>query len=133
MFCKNIVRLAVAEGRHRGIRSLATALFLQIYRFISEKRPKWVSITNGHDRRKLLVYIQNISPLVSFFPPVTTRKNKAGYTATEVACGWAEAIFEVTRPFGQEQRGKKKNHKKVKCDGPTDRRTKRGVESRARD
>ena len=30
-------------------------------------------------------------------------KNKAGYTATEVACGWAGAIFEVTRPFGQGQ------------------------------
>ena len=28
--------------------------------------------------------------------------NKAGYTATEVACGWAGAIFEVTRPFGQQ-------------------------------
>ena len=28
--------------------------------------------------------------------------NKAGYTATEVACGWAGALFEVTRPFGQE-------------------------------
>ena len=30
-------------------------------------------------------------------------ENKAGFTATEVACGWAGAIFEVTRPFGQEQ------------------------------
>ena len=30
-------------------------------------------------------------------------KNKAGYTATEVACGWAGAKFEVTRPFGQER------------------------------
>ena len=30
-------------------------------------------------------------------------RNKAGYTATEVACRWAGAIFEVTRPFGQEQ------------------------------
>ena len=29
-------------------------------------------------------------------------KNKAGYTATEVACGWAGTVFEVTRPFGQE-------------------------------
>ena len=29
------------------------------------------------------------------------------YTATEVACGWAGAIFEVTRPFGQEQRVQK--------------------------
>ena len=30
-------------------------------------------------------------------------KNKPGYTATPVACGWAGTIFEVTRPFGQEQ------------------------------
>ena len=29
------------------------------------------------------------------------RINKAGYTTTEVVCGWAGAIFEVTRPFGQ--------------------------------
>ena len=33
------------------------------------------------------------------------RKNKAGYTATPVASGWAGAIFEVNRAFGQEQRG----------------------------
>ena len=31
------------------------------------------------------------------------RKNKVGYTATQVACGWAGAIFEVIRPFKQEQ------------------------------
>ena len=36
------------------------------------------------------------------------KENKAGYTATEVTCGWAGAKFEVTRPFGQEQWGKKK-------------------------
>ena len=29
--------------------------------------------------------------------------NKAGYTATPVACGWAGAVIEVTRSFGQEQ------------------------------
>ena len=29
--------------------------------------------------------------------------NKAGYTATPVACGWAGAIFEVILSFGQEQ------------------------------
>ena len=34
---------------------------------------------------------------------VDMRENKAGYTATEVVCGWAGAIFEVTRSFGQEQ------------------------------
>ena len=34
---------------------------------------------------------------------LTITDNKAGYTATKVACGWAGAIFEVTRPFGQEQ------------------------------
>ena len=33
---------------------------------------------------------------------VINKTNKAGYTATEVACGWAGAVFEVTRPFGQE-------------------------------
>ena len=32
-----------------------------------------------------------------------TFDNKTGYTATEVACGWAGATFEVTGPFGQEQ------------------------------
>ena len=30
-------------------------------------------------------------------------KNKAGYTATPVACGWAGAVFEVRGAFGQEQ------------------------------
>ena len=31
-------------------------------------------------------------------------KNKAGYTATPVAFGWAGAVIEkVTRRFGQEQ------------------------------
>ena len=34
---------------------------------------------------------------------ILTVKNKARYAATEVACGWAGAIFEVTSPFGQEQ------------------------------
>ena len=37
----------------------------------------------------------------------TIIKNKAGYTATKVACGRAGAIFEVTRPFEQEQRSPK--------------------------
>ena len=59
-------------------------------------------------------------------------ENKAGYTAAEVACGLAGAIFEVTRPFGQEQRGQKhKIIKKVKCDQQTDQPTTRGVESRS--
>ena len=34
---------------------------------------------------------------------VVSYKNKAGYTATPVACGWAGASIEVTRSFGQEQ------------------------------
>ena len=46
-----------------------------------------------------------------------TQKNKARYTATQFACRWAGAIFEVTRLFGQEQCGPKiKIIKKVKCD-----------------
>ena len=29
------------------------------------------------------------------------RRIKAGYRATSVACGWAKAVFEVPRSFGQ--------------------------------
>ena len=29
--------------------------------------------------------------------------NKAGYTATPVACGWAGAIIEISGAFGREQ------------------------------
>ena len=41
------------------------------------------------------------------------RKNKAGYTATPVACGRAGAIFEVSGAFGQE-RYSQKTHKRRK-------------------
>ena len=35
-------------------------------------------------------------------------KNKAKYTASSVACGWAGAVLEkVTRAFGQEQQAQK--------------------------
>ena len=42
------------------------------------------------------------------------KKNKARYTATSVAFGWAGAVFEVTWSFEQEQWGLKpqKNKKK---------------------
>ena len=34
-------------------------------------------------------------------------QNKARYMATKVVCGKAGGIFEVTRPFGQEQCGQR--------------------------
>ena len=40
-------------------------------------------------------------------------KNKAGYTATPVACGWEGAIFEVSGTFGQAQHSQKP-HKRQK-------------------
>ena len=50
--------------------------------------------------------------------------DKAGYTAIPVACGWAGAIVELTRAFGQEQYGQRiKNIRKVKCDRPSNRPT----------
>ena len=66
-------------------------------------------------------------------------RNKAGYTATPVACGWAGAVIEVTRSFGQEQwsqKSQKPKKSKVwrtdgQTDGPMDGPTKRGVESRS--
>ena len=53
-------------------------------------------------------------------------KNKAGYTATLVACGWAGAVLKkVTRASGQEPYAQKaqKRRKSKKGDRPTDRRT----------
>ena len=48
-------------------------------------------------------------------------RNKGGYTATEVACGWAGAIFDVTRSFRQDHYSpRNKIIKKVKHDRPTD-------------
>ena len=40
-------------------------------------------------------------------PKFILSNNKARYTATLVACGWAGAIFELTRTFGQEQYGQR--------------------------
>ena len=53
--------------------------------------------------------------------------NKAGYTATSVACGWAGAVIELLEHLGKSDEAKeRKNIKKVKwgpTDGPTDRPT----------
>ena len=51
--------------------------------------------------------VASLTLQIMIFGCYHTDKNKAGYTATKVACGWAGAIFEVTRPFGQEQWGQK--------------------------
>ena len=66
-------------------------------------------------------------------------ENKAGYTATLFACGWAGAVLEkVTGASGQEpytQKAKKRQKSKKGTDRPTDlptdQPTQRGVESRS--
>ena len=45
--------------------------------------------------------IKDVKKMYNIF--LTFLINKAGYTATPVACGWAGAVIEVTRSFGQEQ------------------------------
>ena len=51
------------------------------------------------------------------------KRNKAGYTATSVACGWAGAVIELLVHFGKSGEAKdRKNIKKVKL-GPTDQPT----------
>ena len=53
----------------------------------------------------------------------TPKSNKAGFTATQVACGWAEAVMEkVTRAFRQEQQAQKAQ-KRQKSKMETDRST----------
>ena len=54
-------------------------------------------------RFKIFRIFQGLANLSLSIEETYISKNKAGYTATEVAWGWAGAIFEVTRPFGQEQ------------------------------
>ena len=68
------------------------------------------------------------NPIISGISPkglCTIKINKAGYTDTPVASGWAGAIFDVDRAFGHEQLAKyRKNIKKQsKMDGPMDRQT----------
>ena len=53
----------------------------------------------------------------------TSYLNKAEYTANEVAFGWAGAIFEVTRPLGQEQWGQRNKTIKKSKVWPTDQAT----------
>ena len=61
----------------------------------------------------LYVFIEkNMGFGVSRF--LNSLENKAGYTATEVTCRWAGAIFEVTRLFGRSSGVKKKIIKKSK-------------------
>ena len=53
----------------------------------------------------------------------TFLSNKAGYTATPVACGWAGAVFELLEHLRRSSEAKdRKNIKKVKW-GPTNRPT----------
>ena len=61
-----------------------------------------------------------------------SNKQKARYTATLVACGWAGAVFEVTRAGVVRQKTEKKTNPKQTDgrDGPTDRH--RGVLSRVK-
>ena len=67
-----------------------------------------------------LLLSSNFSPFKTFFFSINWRsqksaknRNKAGYTATSVACRWAGAIFEVSGAFGQE-RYSQKTHKRWK-------------------
>ena len=67
------------------------------------------------------------SPIALLFPvgqeASTKITNKAGYTATLVACGWAGALLEVTGASGQEpytQKAQQRQKSKKGTDRPTD-------------
>ena len=76
---------------------------------VRKGRGKW-RLTSGEGAENwCTVYHCPIGPLFTQLHNVASaenlrvEKNKAGYTATDVACGWAGAILEVTGTFGQEQ------------------------------
>ena len=56
------------------------------------KRRKFKNLRSAEKQRKF-----------GAFKQVSASKNKAKYTATPVAGGWAGAVFEVTGLLGQEQ------------------------------
>ena len=63
----------------------------------------WVTDEGGGgDIRKITVIEFSLTSLNEHFEP-NWLFSKAGHTATPVACGWAGAVFEVTRSFGLEQ------------------------------
>ena len=66
---------------------------LTVYALASERLRVSLLTYHPSNRRADTVLVDSTGP----------HTNKAGYTATEVTCGWAGAIFEVTRSFGQEQ------------------------------
>ena len=74
------------------------------------KRAILKALSRSKQKIELLTNLEKISILCLSY----SKQNKAGYTATPVACGWAGTIFEVTRAFGQEQYGQsiKKHEKK---------------------
>ena len=71
------------------------------------------------DRQTGIVWMQNRGAHEQ-----KTEKNKAGYTATPVACGGQGLFLRSLDHLGRSSEAKdRKKQKKVKCDGPTDQRT----------
>ena len=70
--------------------------------------------------------------LVGYFFSPSFLENKAKYTATLVACGWAGAVLEkVTRASGQEQyaqKAQKRQKSKKGTNRPTDQPTNRPMD-----
>ena len=73
----------IGEGRKSRLNNLIISLIKRLYYAV-----QYETVMSCH---------------VSMVSVITVAKNKAGYTATPVACGWAGAVIEVTRSFGQEQ------------------------------
>ena len=66
----------------------------------------------------------NTEQRLRFLPDSVYHENKAGYTATPVACGLTGAVFELLEHLGRSSEAKdRKNIKKVKLDRPTDQPT----------
>ena len=86
MYCSKYL----CEGKPTGIpacRPVGLVSSVKTFFLRSFKKAKAVCVANGKKKKR----------------KVKGKKNKAGYTVIPVVCGWAGAIFEVTRPFGQEQ------------------------------
>ena len=108
------------SGLFETLRTIAVFVFLQI------------DVLKGETQN-----VRKLDEILIAHEQGTVLMNKAGYTATLVACGWAGAVFELLKHLGKCSEAKDRKNiklKKVKwgpTDRPTDGRTKRGVESRS--
>ena len=85
-----------------GFSHCICALILKQVKWCNNIIPKgWTGVYNFHTLYKLTNQLTDQRDRQK--DKASRNPNKAGYTATPVACGWSGVVIDFTRSFGQEQ------------------------------